>query len=117
MVEVSERAKIVELKKKIEMELKVAASQQTLVYMGKTLVDEKSLDFYPKIKDGAKVHLIVKKPESLHLLLDRFLMKYYSQEQTKMILDEFMRDFSAKVESLSLDDLERIATSYLSEES
>lgn len=116
ITEVTENTTVLEVKKKIEIELKVPVAQQTLVYLGKTLLDDKSIGFYNKIKDGAKLHLVIKKPESLAVVLERFLRKYYSEDQVKLILDEFMRDFQTKVDSLSLDDLERIATSYLNEE-
>lgn len=117
IMEVEESTKILEVKQQIEQDLKVPVAQQTLVLMGKTLVDDKTIGFYPKIKDGTKLHLVIKKPESLQALLGRFLENYYAEDQCKLIIDEFMKDFEAKVSSLSLDDLERIATSYLNEES
>lgn len=116
IMDVEETTKISEVKKQIETELKVPISQQTLVLLGKTLVDDKTIGFYPKIRDGTKLHLVVKKPESLKVILGRFLRTHYTEEQCNLILDEFMRDFYAKVDSLSLDDLERIATSYLNDE-
>lgn len=116
IIDVQESTKISEVKKQIENELKVPIAQQTLVLLGKTLVDEKTIGFYPKIKDGSKLHLVIKKPESLNIVLTRFLQNYYNEEQCNLILDEFMRDFYVKVDSLSLDDLERIATSYLNDE-
>lgn len=117
LMEVQESTKILEVKQRIEQELKVPVAQQTLVFLGKTLLDDKTICSYPKIKEGTKLHLVIKKPESLQSVLERFLLKYYTSDQCKLILDEFMRDFYAKVDSLSLDDLERIATSYLNEES
>lgn len=116
IMEVQESTKISEVKRQIEQDLKVPVAQQTLVLFGKTLVDDKTIGFYPKIKDGTKLHLVIKKPESLEVVLGRFLKNYYTDEQSKLILDEFMKDFDSKVASLSLDDLERIATSYLNEE-
>lgn len=106
---------VVDVKHKIEQELKVPVNQQTLVFLGKTLVDEKALSFYPKIQDGCKLHLVIKKPESFKVVLGRLLLKYYSKEEVDLIVDEFMRDFNEKISTLSLDDLERIATSYLDE--
>lgn len=116
VIEVEEATKISDVKKKIETELKVPISQQTLVLLGKTLVDDKTIGFYPKIKEGTKLHLVVKKPESLPIVLGRFLRNYYTEEQCDLILDQFMKDFYIKVDSLSLDDLERIGTSYLNDE-
>ncbi|KAF5285795.1 hypothetical protein FQA39_LY04256 [Lamprigera yunnana] len=116
MLEVNENMKIKDVKKQIETHLKVPVSQQTLVLFGKTLNDDHTIGFYPKIKDGTKVHLVVKKPESLEDILGRLLRKYYSEKQTKVIIEEFMKDFYNKVQMLSLDDLERIAISYLNDE-
>ncbi|KAK9754712.1 Ubiquitin family [Popillia japonica] len=116
-MDVEKTTKIIDIKKQIEGNLKVPVAQQTLVLLGKTLLDENTIGFYPKIKDGTKLHLVIKKPESLNAVLTRFLRSYYSEEQTKLIMDQFMKDFQTKVNSLSLDDLERIATSYLSDES
>ncbi|GJQ72357.1 hypothetical protein Trydic_g3442 [Trypoxylus dichotomus] len=115
-MDVEKTTKIIDVKKQIEADLKVPVAQQTLVLLGKTLLDEKRIGFYPKIKDGTKLHLVIKKPESLNTILSRFLRSYYTEDQTKLILDHFMKDFQTKVNSLSLDDLERIATSYLNDE-
>nr|XP_023029863.1 NEDD8 [Leptinotarsa decemlineata] len=111
LVDVTEKMTILELKQKIEKDFNIAASQQTLILQGKCLQDDKSVEDYPKIKDGAKVYVAIKKPETLMSVLNVFLRKYYSEEQCKLIIDEFMRNFHSKVDSLSLDDLERIAES------
>lgn len=116
MVDVNENMKISDVKKQIEHELKVPVSQQTLVLYGRTLADEHTVGSYVKIKEGSKLHLVIKKPDLLEEVLGRFLEKYYSEGQSKVILEEFMRDFHSKVKTLSLDDLERIATSYLNDE-
>ncbi|KAK4874577.1 hypothetical protein RN001_013937 [Aquatica leii] len=107
MVDVNENMKIQEVKKQIETHLKVPVSQQTLVLTGRTLSDDQTI---------GKVHLVIKKPESLEEILGRFLQKHYSEKQTKVILEEFMKDFYNKVQTLSLDDLERLAISYLNDE-
>ncbi|KRT83219.1 Ubiquitin [Oryctes borbonicus] len=116
VMDVEKTTRIIDVKKQIEADLKVPVAQQTLVLLGKTLLDDKRIGFYPKIKDGTKLHLVIKKPESLNTILTRFLRNYYTEEQTKVVMDQFMKDFQAKVYSLSLDDLERIATSYLNDE-
>ncbi|XP_022916578.1 ubiquitin [Onthophagus taurus] len=116
IMEVHENTKIREVKKQIETDLKVPTAQQTLILYGKPLLDEKTISFYPLIKDGTKLHLVIKKPESLNVVLARFFKNYYTEDQTNVIIEEFMKDFQEKVRSLSLDDLERIATSYLNDE-
>ncbi|CAH1954575.1 unnamed protein product [Acanthoscelides obtectus] len=109
LVDVTEKTTILELKKMIEKDIKIPAAQQTLVLMGKSLQDEKRIEDYPKVKDGTKLYVAEKKPETLNSALNRFLQKYYSDEQCKLIVDEFMRNFHNKIDSLSLDDLERLA--------
>ncbi|KAK9885520.1 hypothetical protein WA026_011013 [Henosepilachna vigintioctopunctata] len=109
LVEVDESTTIAELKKRIETDINIPATQQTLVLFGKTLQDDKPVSFYPKIKDGTKLYVAVKKPESLNTVLSKFLRHYYTEEQCKMIVDEFMKNFNIKIKNLSLDDLERIA--------
>ncbi|XP_018335282.1 ubiquitin-like protein 4A [Agrilus planipennis] len=116
VLDVNQDMKILDVKNLIEKELKVPVNQQTLVLLGKSLRDDKTIAFYDKIKDGTKLHLIIKKPESLNIVLSRYLQKFYNEEQINLILKEFMKDFEANVQSLSLDDLERIATSYLHDE-
>lgn len=113
VVSVGEKTTILEVKKLTEKELQIPASQQTLVLLGKSLQDEKCIGDYPKIKDGTKLFVAVKKMETLHGVLSRFLRKYYTEEQCHVIVDEFMRQFHSKIDSLSLDDLERIAISEL----
>lgn len=115
LIEVTEKTSIMEVKKLVEKDINIPAPQQTLVLFGKTLQDDKLVEDYPKIKDGTKLYVAIKKPESLNTVLNRFLRKYYSEDQCKLIVDEFMRNFQSKVDSLSLDDLERIAKSEMGE--
>lgn len=113
VVNVGEKTTILELKKLAETELKIPAAQQTLVLLGKSLQDEKCIGDYPKIKDGTKLFVAVKKLDTLNAALGRFLRKHYTEEQCQLIVEEFMRNFHSKIDSLSLDDLERIAISEL----
>lgn len=115
MVDVDENTPILEIKKKVDKNLKIPVSQQTLIVSGSPLQDDKKIGDYPKIKEGTKIYIVIKKPENLQTSLGKFLKKYYSEEQYKIIVDEFMRNFQTKVDNLSLDDLERIAISNLNE--
>ncbi|CAH0564131.1 unnamed protein product [Brassicogethes aeneus] len=114
IVEVNEHTSILDVKKLVENDIKIPWAQQTLVLFGKTLQDEKSIGDYPKIKDMTKLHAAVKKAESLQVVLARFLRRYYSDEQCNLITEEFMRIVQSKMDSMSLDDLERIAKIELS---
>lgn len=93
--------------------MRVPVALQTLVLNGKILHDDKTIGFYPQIKEGTKLYVAVRKPDPLDSALERLLRQYYSEEQTKKIVECFMNDFREQVASLSLDDLERIAISDL----
>ncbi|CAH1377478.1 hypothetical protein MTP99_018868 [Tenebrio molitor] len=109
VVDVQETTTILELKRKVATDINIPVAQQTMVLFGKTLQDDKTVGSYPKIKDGTKLYVAVKKPDTLNAALTRFLRQYYSDQQCTAIVDEFMKDFQNKVSNLSLDDLERIA--------
>ncbi|XP_044253627.1 ubiquitin-like protein 4A [Tribolium madens] len=109
VVDAQETTTILELKKKVATDINIPVAQQTMVVCGKTLQDDKTVGSYPNIKDGAKIYVAVKKPDTLKAALTRFLRQYYSDQQCSVIVDEFMKDFQHKVNNLSLDDLERIA--------
>lgn len=114
--EVDQNTLIMDLKKKVEKDLKIPVSQQTLIVLGSPLQDDKKIGDYPKIKEGTKLYVVIKKPESLQSALGKFLRKYYSEEQCKIIIDEFMRNVQTKVDNLSLDDWENIARANLNEQ-
>jgi hypothetical protein len=46
----------------------------------------------------------------------KFLRQFYNESDSEKITDKFMKDFYRSVSRLSLDDLERLATSYLHDE-
>lgn len=95
--------------------------------------DENPLSFYPGIKDGSKLNLLViKKAEEgssegrashsksgTHLLRDeisRVLRHYYTESETESIINELIKDLKNKVNNLSYDDLERLATALLQDQ-
>lgn len=84
---------VLELKKKIQEATQHSIEQQTLVLVGKTLLDEKPLSFYPNIKDGTKINLVIKKiqKDTLNVALTKFLQKYYTESQSNKICDKFMK--------------------------
>lgn len=115
-VDVQEHTKISDVKKMVEKQMRVPVSLQTLVLNGKILHDDKTIGFYPQVKEGTKLYVAVRKPDPLDTALERFLKQYYTEEQSKKIVDYFMKDFHEQVANLSLDDLERIAISDLHNE-
>lgn len=85
---------------------------QKLLSNGRTLLDDKNLEFY-KIKDLSKLMMVIKKPEPFKEVLTKNLRKYYTEELADRIVKEFLLDFNEKINEMSLDDLERLATSIL----
>ncbi|XP_042888021.1 ubiquitin-like protein 4A [Penaeus japonicus] len=133
-LEVSGTTRIRDLKDKVEIILNVSPSAQRLVFRGKTLTDETSLD-EAGITDGAKIHLMVKKGElsspslgasssnsvssnptvDFFAQLDTFLRKHLTQEQTTQVVNEFRKNCQLMVDSMNFDDIERFAASNFTE--
>lgn len=150
---------MLELKHKVSDLLGIDVPQQRLLLTGKTLagkyiylsniichynfyyelfiwyiLDENPLSFYPGIKDGSKLNLLViKKTEEgsskaksspqqksgVQLLRDevsRVLRHYYTVSETESIVNELIKDLKSKVNSLSYDDLERLAIALLQDQ-
>lgn len=97
------------------------------------VLDENPLSFYPGIKDGSKLNLLViKKAEEgssegkssnpktgVDILQDeisRVLRHYYAESEVESIVHELIKDLKYKVNNLSLDDLERLATALLQDQ-
>lgn len=123
---------VLQLKHKVSDLLGIDVPQQRLLLTGKALADENPLSFYPGIKDGSKLNLLViKKTEEsssegrshqktgVHLLKDeisRVLSHYYTESETKAIVNELIKDLRIKVNNLNYDDLERLATALLQDQ-
>lgn len=117
-IEVATGALISVVKQKVATELDIPVDKQRLVFKGKTLVDSQTLCDY-NIVDGNKLHLFIRKNEEpqpgpsvttvLWDQMQRLLEKYYSPENANKILQEYKKSFETTYQSLSLDDLERLA--------
>lgn len=117
------------LKDLVEKENKIAKSQQKLVFKGKTLADEKYLSDYG-IVSGCKLNLVVKKTPSgdsstkagsskenpiynaddFWKTLEGVLSKRFTREEAANILQQYRSDYKKILTTISLDDIERIAT-------
>lgn len=93
--------------------LNISGPQQTLLLAGRPLIDENSVEFYDSIKEGTKLLLVIKKQEVLNLNdeLVKYFKKFYSDEMAQQFAKSFMIEFKRKTALLSLDDIERLATS------
>lgn len=120
-MEVSPEMSVLDLKTQVSTRLKIPVNQQKFLVSGKTLSDEKNLDHYG-VKEGTKLILAVRKnedvgPDANHLrsAAYTFLRRFYSDPEARKIQEEFIKSFHKSVNSLSLDDLERIATMHINE--
>lgn len=124
---------VLQLKHKVSDLLGIDVPQQRLLLTGKTLADENPLSFYPGIKDGSKLNLLVIKKadeessevkashskSGINILRDeisRVLRHYHSEPETEWIVNELIKDLKNKVNNLSYDDLERLATALLQDQ-
>ncbi|CAH0382634.1 unnamed protein product [Bemisia tabaci] len=125
-IEVQEDMSIAEMKQIVSNNLQIPVASQKLVYLGKPLSNEKRVRDYPQIKDGSKLICTVlpstvtqKQPDDQNVLKNamyKFLTNYYSAADALKILTPFMKEMDTSMSSLSLDDLERFAVTYGSEE-
>ncbi|XP_055614006.1 uncharacterized protein LOC129760384 [Uranotaenia lowii] len=114
VVETTDDATILGIKQELERKSMIPVEHQKLLLIGKTLSDDKTVASYGNIKDGTKLTLVVKKPDPLKDVIYRQFKKYYQEEQSQKLTQEFMKDFDSKIHQLSLDDLEKIAADMLS---
>ncbi|KAL1396348.1 hypothetical protein pipiens_010567 [Culex pipiens pipiens] len=114
VVEATEESTIQDIKQDLERKSAIPAEHQKLLLVGKTLSDEKTLASYGNIRDGTKLTLVVKKPDPLREVIFRQFRKYLiPEEQSQRLTNVFMEDFDRKIQQLSLDDLERLASDIL----
>lgn len=113
---VSASSSISAVKQLVAQELQIPVDQQRLVFRGKTLSDGLSLEDY-NIEEGNRLHLFVlKTAEDAALAWDqmrKFLLSQFSPEDAEKVLEEYKKDFSRAAASLSLDDIERLASAGL----
>lgn len=104
---------ILELKKEISKTLNIPVPRQKILFVGRTLADDKSLSDYPQIQNGSKLTVVIKEPEPLKDVMCKIFKKFYSDEQSEAMAKDFMIDFEKRLDQLSLDDIERMAAYFL----
>lgn len=112
-LQVADTITVMELKKEIAKALSVPVPRQKILLVGRALVDDKTLSSYPTIKNGTKLTVVIKEPEALKDVMQKIFKKFYSETQSDVLAKEFMVDFEKRLEQLSLDDIERMATYFL----
>lgn len=123
------------LKELVQEQLSISPSHQRLVHRGKTLSDGSLIQEY-NLKDGDKLHLVVKKEASpavavvapsvpasgtietqteieprvlLEREMTRILKGHYSTDsEVRKVVSAFVKIIEKKLGNLSLDDIERI---------
>ncbi|KAJ6636392.1 Ubiquitin-like protein 4A [Pseudolycoriella hygida] len=113
-VEVFDTTTIFELKRKVEKILNIPAAHQKVLYLGRTLVDCKTIGSYSTtIKPGSKLTVVVKEGEQLKDVMLKMFKRYYPEAQAVKMNHTFMTEFERKLSEMSLDDIERMATYFL----
>ncbi|XP_015774629.1 PREDICTED: ubiquitin-like protein 4A isoform X1 [Acropora digitifera] len=124
-LEVSDNDEIALLKREISTKLRIPVAQQRLVFKGKTLADASRLRDH-RIVDGSKLHLSVKQettveniedPNEFNTQLRIFLKRHLNTQDTEKVMAKFKEQFKTWISSLSLDDIERLATIHMKEAS
>uniref|UniRef100_A0A6B2E963 Putative stephensi ubiquitin n=1 Tax=Phlebotomus kandelakii TaxID=1109342 RepID=A0A6B2E963_9DIPT len=114
-IEISDQSTVQELKVKIAEIMNIPVSHQKLLRMGFTLANNRTLQSYD-VKEGTKLMLLTKKPDTLEEVIHRSFLKFYTSDQADRLTAAFMADFSKRVNQLSLDDIEQLASLYLQQE-
>jgi len=117
---------VLEVKQKIHDKLGIEVAHQVLLLLGKALADENKVSFYPGIKEGCKLVLVKKTSQSpsqtktgIHKFKEemiKVLQVYYSDNDALTIANEVVKDLKTKVNQLSFDDLERLATAIVQDQ-
>ena len=128
---VPDDARVKYVKDLVEKDSKIVKSQQKLVFKGKTLADDKQLSEYG-ITTGSKLNLVVVKKsvpaegggesskprpkydvDDFWVTLEKVLRKRFSPEDATTVFHQYQRDYKKILTTMSLDDIERVATRHL----
>jgi len=128
---VPDDARVKYVKDLVEKDSKIVKSQQKLVFKGKTLADDKQLSEYG-ITTGSKLNLVVVKKSvpaegggessrsrpkydvnDFWVTLEKVLRKRFSPEDATTVFQQYQRDYKKILTTMSLDDIERVATRHL----
>ncbi|CAH1644577.1 unnamed protein product [Spodoptera littoralis] len=117
-LEVLPTTHISEIKRKVAEQLKIPVEEQKLLLLGRTLVDEQTVDAYPTIKDGTKLNLVVKKPDTLQEASVKYFKKMYGMTDSEAVAasNRLLKLVQDKFSKLSWDDLDRLSLDCMLEE-
>ncbi|KAI5643990.1 ubiquitin family domain-containing protein [Phthorimaea operculella] len=116
-LDVSPSTSIADIKRQIAAQLKIPAEDQKLLLLGRTLADEQTVESYPTIKEGTKLNLVVKKPESLFEAATRhFKTVGMTEKEATDAANKFLKIVETKIYQMSWDDIDRLCYNCLLEE-
>lgn len=117
-LEVLPSTQISEMKRRIAEQLHIPVEEQKLLLLGRTLVDEQTVEAYPTIKDGTKLNLVVKKPDTLLEASVKFFKKMYGMTEAEATTagNRLIKIVQDKFSKLSWDDLDRLSLDCMLEE-
>ncbi|KAA0186972.1 Ubiquitin [Fasciolopsis buskii] len=116
-LQIFDTATVGDLQLEVNVAFGIPIDCQRLLFKGCPLLDKnkKLMDY--KLDNGDRITLVVKTiapPRSnFETLLREYLVKTYTEEQTEVILPAFMEVLSTRLNSMSLNDIERLAKIWL----
>ncbi|XP_075970949.1 ubiquitin-like protein 4A [Anticarsia gemmatalis] len=117
ILEVLPTTHIFEIKRQVEEKLHIPVEEQKLLFLGRTLVDEQTIQAYPTIKDGTKLNLVVKKPEGLHeASVKHFKKMGMTDGEALCAANRLIKIVQDKFNRLSWDDIDRLSLDCLLDE-
>ncbi|XP_045523793.1 uncharacterized protein LOC123713938 [Pieris brassicae] len=112
-LEVEPSTKIIDIKRSLALKCNLRVSTQKLLHMGRALLDDETISTYPNIKDGAKIHLLMIKPEGLEGAARYFREKGMSEEKANRLGNRLQQIAKETFNKMSWDDIERLALNIL----
>ncbi|XP_068630468.1 ubiquitin-ribosomal protein eL40 fusion protein [Battus philenor] len=108
---------IIDIKKKIFRQLKIPVDQQKLLLLGRALADDKTVSFYPNIKEDTKLNLVVKKPEGLYeVSVKLFKRRGMNDLEAASSADRVLQVIKEKFYKMSWDDVDKLCYDCLLDE-
>lgn len=106
------------MKRKIAEQFKIPVEEQKLLLLGRTLVDEQTVEAYPSIKEGTKLNLVVKKPDTLMEASVKYFKKMYGMTETEATIaaNRLVKIVQEKLSKLSWDDIDRLSLACMLDE-
>lgn len=98
-----------EIKNQISAQLGIGIEEQKLLLLGRTLADDQTVESYASIKEGTKLNLVVKKPETLY----DAALKYFKEcgmtdAEAASSSNRLLKVVQEKIDRMSWDDIDKL---------